>query len=379
MNVWLLGLISLFTDISSEMVYPLIPLFLTTTLGASPAVLGLIEGTVESLAALVKVFSGRFSDTWGRRKPIAVSGYIFSLLGKSTLYLAGSWVVVFLGRGFDRFGKGVRGAPRDAMIAESAAPGRLGAAFGLHRLMDTLGAIIGIVIAYLLMRQLPHDFTRIFMWSLVPAALAVLVFIPVRDTVQAPKVRSGGLLPPLKDLPIEVKRFTAISLVFAIGNSSNHFLLLRAADIGFSVQLVILAYLLYNVSYAAVSYQAGKLSDRVGRKPLLLYAYGIYAFVYLGFALVSHPSMVWLLFAAYGVYAGIFEGVEKAYLIDMNPGLGKATVLGWHQTAVGLALLPASLIAGLLWKFVDPAAPFFFAGVMALIAAVLFHRFAREV
>jgi MFS family permease len=373
-NIFLLGLISFFTDISSEMVYPLIPLFLTTQLGASPAVLGLIEGTAESLAALIKVFSGRYSDRLGRRKPLAIGGYVFSVFGKSFLAVAGSWPLVFVARGLDRIGKGVRGAPRDALIAESAAPGKLGAAFGFHRFMDTLGAVVGVLFAFFLVKTSPEHLQRVFLWSLLPAAIAVLCFIPVKDAPALNKVEVKKALPPLKELPPPVKRFFVVSLLFTLGNSSNHFLLLRAYDIGFLPASVILLYLTYNLSYTAVSYSAGQLSDKIGRKPLLLGAYLLYALVYAGFAVSSSPSAVWLLFVIYGLFAGISEGVEKALLVDIGASVGKATVIGWHGTLVGLSLLPASLVAGLLWKFVGPAAPFAFGAAMALAAAVLLAK-----
>jgi len=379
MNIWLLGLISFFTDVSSEMVYPLIPLFLTARLGASPAILGLIEGTVESLAALLKVTSGRYSDRWGRRKPLAVVGYSLSFMGKALLYLAGSWQGVFLARSLDRTGKGVRGAPRDALIAESAAPGKLGAAFGLHRLMDTLGAVLGVMLAYFLMQAAPKDYARVFLWSLVPAAFAVLCFVPVRDIAQSRVAAARAALAPLTRLPTDVKRFLVVALLFSLGNSSNHFLLLRAFTIGYLPANVILLYLVYNLSYAAISYSAGRLSDRIGRKPLLLCAYLLYALVYAGFALVTRPGAMWTLFAAYGLYAGISEGVEKALLMDLSAGLGKATTIGWHGTVVSLTLLPASLVAGLLWEFINPAAPFVFGAVMAVIAAATLFSTVREV
>lgn len=378
MNIWLLGLISFFTDVSSEMVYPLIPLFLTAKLGASPAVLGLIEGTVESIASLLKVVAGSYSDRIGRRKPLAVGGYSFSFLGKVCLYLAGSWPAVFLARGLDRVGKGVRGAPRDALIAESAEKGKLGAAFGLHRFMDTLGAVVGVTIAYYLMSTAPLQYTRVFLWSLVPAALALLCFIRVKDVSQASRQVIKQALAPISQLPLPAKRFLGVSMLFALGNSSNHFLLLRASNIGFLPARVILLYLVYNLTYAAVSYTAGRLSDRVGRKPLLFGGYILYALVYAGFAVASTPGFVWVLFAVYGLYAGISEGVEKALLVDIGAHVGKATVIGWHGTIVGLTLLPASLVAGLLWNYIGPAAPFAFGALMAVMAATLLLATVKE-
>src|SRR5574341_653328 len=291
MNIIILGLASLLTDLSTEMVYPLLPLFLTQTLGASPAVLGFIEGLAESAASLLRVFSGYASDRIGRRKPLAIAGYTASTLGKLLLYLAMAWPMVLAGRLVDRFGKGVRTAPRDALIADSSDPRRRGRAYGLHRAMDTVGASLGVVVAILLLRTVSGDFRAIFLWSLVPAALGVAVLFLARDVRSH---RSGTQAPVLQwsALPGRLRAYLLVVFLFTLGNSSNQFLLLRAQTLGATTAVVLLLYLPYNVAYAAVAYPAGRLSDRIGRRALLVFGYVLYGVVYLGFAVAR--SSVWL-------------------------------------------------------------------------------------
>jgi MFS family permease len=372
-NIILVGLTSLLTDVSSEMVYPLIPLFLTSTIGAAPTIVGLIEGIAESLASLLKVFSGYVSDRVGRRKHLAIVGYALSVGGKLLLAVAGSWGVVLAARGVDRFGKGIRTAPRDALIAESVDSARRGWAFGLHRAMDTAGAAIGVLLALYFMVQYGGEYNRVFLWSMLPAALGVTLLFWIREV--APKELAKRSPPVLRwsILPSRLKAFLVIAFMFALGNSSNTFLLLRAQNLGFTPVSVVLLYLVYNVTYALGSYPAGKLSDRVGRKPLLVAGYAVYGIVYLGFALVSGTDaswQVWTLFALYGLYSAFTEGVEKAFVADLAPADTRATALGLHATGVGIGLLPASLLAGYLWTLLGPNAPFVFGGAMALAAAV---------
>ncbi|MFA5411543.1 MAG: MFS transporter [Candidatus Omnitrophota bacterium] len=369
-NIILLGITSLLTDISSEMVYPVLPVYLVSVLGASPAILGLIEGIAESLASLLKVFSGYFSDRIKRRLPFTILGYASSTLGKFFLYLSTGWGYVLVGRIVDRFGKGIRTAPRDALIAESAKAGKKGAAFGLHRAMDTLGAAIGVTLAYLLITRFHGDFKGIFFFSLIPAGLGVLFLFLIREKSAAlkesqskPQFRWGAL-------DKRLKFFLIFTFIFTLGNSSNQFLLLRAKNLGSPLAQVILFYLAYNIIYFLVSYPAGRLSDRIGRKKLLVSGYLFYGLVYLGFALNSSLSMFWVLFAAYGIYIGFTEGVEKALIADMAPQDLRATSIGLHATLVGIGLLPASLFAGLLWKFFGPAAPFYFGGFMGITASI---------
>ena len=369
-NVIILGITSFLTDISSEMVYPLLPLYLTTRLGASPAIVGLIEGVAESLASLLKVFSGYISDRVGRRKSLAILGYASSTVGKVLLYLSTSWGWVLGGRVADRFGKGVRTAPRDALIADSTAQAQRGSAYGLHRALDTAGAAVGVAIAYTFLTAYRGDYTAVFLYSLIPAVLGVAVLLLAREragripaTPQAPSLRWSAL-------PRRLRAFLIVVLLFALGNSSNQFLLLRAQNLGFTAQTVLLLYLAYNLVYALVSYPAGRLSDRIGRKTLLVLGYLFYGLVYLGFALVQAPACLWGLFAAYGLYIAFTEGVEKALVADIAPLELRATLIGLHATFVGIGLLPASLLAGLLWNFFGAAAPFYFGGGLGLLAAL---------
>ncbi len=358
-NIVLLGLTSLLTDISSEMVYPLLPFFLTISLGASPAVLGFIEGMAESLASLLKVYSGYLSDRFRRRKEPTIVGYATSLIGKLLLYAAGTWVIALAARLIDRLGKGVRTAPRDALIAESSPPEHRGRAFGLHRAMDTAGAAIGVILAYGIISGSGGNYTTAILWSVVPAAAGVLLLMFVRETrTRTEPVRP---LPRLRwrTLPRNLRIFLGITLLFAVGNSTNTFLLLRAADVGFTPADAILFYLAYNLSYAVWSYPAGRLSDRLGRKRFLVLGYGLYAVVYAGFALLGTfaPSWLpWLLFILYGGYSACTDGVEKALITDLAPQHLKATAIGLHAFLIGIGVFPASFLAGILWTQVAPEA-----------------------
>ncbi|MDD5653263.1 MAG: MFS transporter [Candidatus Omnitrophica bacterium] len=369
-NIILLGVTSLLTDISSEMIYPILPIFLVNTLGASPAILGVIEGIAESLASLLKVFSGYFSDKFKRRKPFTIFGYASSTLGKFFLFIAYNWHAVLVGRIVDRFGKGVRTAPRDALIADSAAAGKRGAAFGLHRAMDTLGAVIGVAFAYYLVTVSPGDLRKVFLFSLIPAFFGVLFLFLVKEKAAAPAAAGKKIEFKWKALDKRLKLFLIFTFIFTLGNSSNAFLLLRAQKSGSSTAQVILLYLVYNLVYFGVIYPASKLSDKIGRKKLLSLGYLFYGLVYLGFALNQSNDMFWFLFGAYGLYIAFTEGVEKALIADMAPADLRATAIGLHATLVGIGLLPASLFAGLLWKFFGASAPFYFGGFMGILASI---------
>ena len=370
-NIIILGITSLLTDISSEMVYPLLPVYLVSVLGASPAILGFIEGIAESLASLLKVFSGYFSDKIKLRKPFTIFGYAGSVFGKLLLYLSTSWGYVLFARIVDRFGKGVRTAPRDALIADSAKEGKKGAAFGLHRAMDTLGAAIGVVAAYLLIIKFKDNFKSIFLLSLVPAVLGVLFLFFVREKkAQGQGTQREKLRFEWKALDKKLKLFLIFTFIFTLGNSSNQFLLLRAKTSGNPLPLVILFYLVYNIIYSLASYPAGWFSDKIGRKKILVLGYFFYGLVYLGFGRNNSTAMFWALFAVYGLYMGFTEGVEKALVADIAPANLRATAIGLHATLVGIGLLPASLLAGLLWKYLGPSAPFYFGGFMGIVSSI---------
>ncbi len=383
----LVSLTSLLTDVSTEMVYPVLPLFLVMQLGAAPWIVGLIEGIGESLASLVKLGSGYWSDRLSRRKPLAVGGYAGSTAGKVALYLAFAWPMVLVGRVVDRIGKGVRTAPRDALIAESVDRKFLGRAFGFHRTMDTIGATIGVLLAYLVyvfwinrhggaaaaVDGSGVDYRPLFLISLIPAALGVLMLLGVREAPPSLKRKEAQPFPlrpsAFRALPVRLKLFLAVTFVFALGNSSNQFLFLRANSVGHPQETVILLYLVYNITYALGAYPAGFLSDRIGRKRLLVAGYAVYGLTYVGFALLPQPWMAWGLFAVYGLYIAMTEGVEKALVAELSPKDAKATVLGLHAAAVGIGLFPASLLAGGLWGWLGAPAPFWLGGGLGLLAA----------
>ena len=370
-NVIILGIVSFLTDISTEMVYPLVPLYLVTKLGVSPALVGIIEGVAESTASLLRVFSGYISDLTGRRKPLAILGYGSSTIGKIFLYLShSSWGMVFAGRWIDRFGKGIRTAPRDALIADSTESTKRGRAFGLHRTMDTLGAAVGVILAYYFFTRFSGDYSRVFLYSLIPAFFGVGVLFFAKESKKAKISNSSKPVLKWSLLDRRLKGFLIVILIFTLGNSSNQFLLLRAKNLGFNDATVLLLYLAYNLVYMVFAYPAGRLSDRIGRKRLIVIGYIFYGLVYLGFAIVSKSSYLWLLFGLYGIYIGLTEGIQKALISDIAPVETRATLIGLHATLEGIGLLPASSIAGLLWNTMGASAPFYFGGFMGIIAAL---------
>lgn len=375
-NVIILGMTSFLTDVSTEMVYPLLPLYLTSArIGASPAIVGLIEGIAESLASLIRVFSGAWSDRLQQRKPIAILGYTLSTIGKVFLYLSNTWHLVLAGRLGDRFGKGIRTAPRDALIADSTPPDKRGNAYGLHRALDSAGASLGVILAYILFISLNDGFSHVFLLSLIPAFLGVSVLFLVREKI-APRKENAvkeawwrNLGTRWRALDRRLKFFLVIIFIFALGNSSNQFLLLRAKSLGSDDATAILLYLVFNLVYTIVSWPAGRLSDKIGRKTLLVLGYFTYGIVYVGFALTTQTSL-WLLFAVYGIYIAFTEGVEKAFVSEIAPQDLRATLIGLHATFTGIGLLPASIFAGFLWDVFGAQAPFFFGGGMGALAAV---------
>ncbi|MBI3977647.1 MAG: MFS transporter [Chloroflexi bacterium] len=370
-NVWLLGVVSLLTDVSSEMVYPILPLFLTVTLGAPAAVVGLIEGIAESTASLLKVGSGWYSDRIARRRGLVWVGYGLSALAKPLLALAGAWPVVLLARFVDRTGKGIRTSPRDALIADSTPDTQRGLAFGLHRALDTTGAIVGPLLALAVLGLAGADYRLVFLLALVPAALGFVTIALVREPPRQVASRRGEQGPSLFQLSPGFRAFLLVSVVFALGNSSDAFLILRAQNLGLTPALVILAYVVFNAAYALASLPAGHRSDVHGRRNVVAAGFLVFAGVYGGFALATGPAAIWLLFAFYGLYMGLTDGVGKAYVVDLVQSHQRGTALGLYYTATGLAALVASLVAGVLWDLVGPFAPFALGATTALAAAAL--------
>ncbi len=388
-NVFFLGMVSLLTDVSSEMIFTLVPLFLRNVLRAPFIAIGLIGGLSESVDAIFRIFSGWLSDKVGKRKPLAVLGYSISTIAKPFMYLASSWGAVLGVRFSDRVGKGIRTSSRDALIADSVSAGERGKGFGLHRAMDTFGAVLGLAIAAIIIYLVQGGGLELsldtYQWlvliGVVPAVLAVLallVFVQERGKPSPSDIspqlgfkRAGGF-------DTRFKLFLAIMAVFTLGNSSDFFVILRAQDLEAPLIHVVLMLVLFNATYVAVALPAGILSDRLGRRRVITLGWFVYALVYLGFALASEVWQVWLLFAGYGIYYGIVEGVARAFVADLVSEGKRGTAYGLYHGVVGLTLLPASLIAGWLWQAYSPAVPFFFGAALAFLAMVGIMGVIRE-
>jgi MFS family permease len=344
-----LGLVSLLTDVSSEMIYPLLPAFLTGTLRAGPAFLGVVEGLAEALAAFVKLYSGRLSDRLSRRKPLVVAGYSLSSLVRPLVALAGAPAHVLVIRLLDRIGKGVRGAPRDALIAEVTAPEERGRAFGFQRAMDHAGAALGPVLAsaVLLVTGEPR---AAFALAALPAALAVLTL--VRGVHEQPRRLGDTPREAAPRAPLEpaLARYLAALTLFTLGNSSDAFLLLRAQQAGIPLALVPLLWSLHHVVKAGAGTWGGTLSDRVGRRPTILLGWSLYAIAYAGFATAEAPLAFPVLFMVYGLFHATTEGAERALVADLATPTSRGHAFGLFHAVTGAALLPASLLTGLLWQ-----------------------------
>lgn len=385
-NIWVMTATSLLTDISSEMLVYLIPLFLSNVLGVRTAVIGLIDGIAETTASLTKIYSGALSDKLGKRKWLAVAGYALSTVAKPFLYFANAWGWVLSVRFVDRLGKGIRTAPRDALVAASADGNQRGLAFGLHRAGDTLGAFLGIGIAAIVIwltqagsvTLTAATFRTVVLLSIIPAVLGVIILaVGARDVGVAGK-GSGATRFIWKGLDGRFKVFLLIVVLFTLGNSSDSFIVLRAQERGLSVLQVMGMLMTFTAIYALFSSPLGALSDRVGRRKLIIGGWIAYGLVYLGFALAQGGWQVWMFFGLYGIYYAATEGVAKALVADLVPEAQRGTAYGLFNAAIGLTALPASVIAGLLWQGIGAwsglgaSAPFFFGAVMALLAGTLF-------
>ena len=346
-NVFFAGLVSFFMDISSEMIYPLVPLFLTNVLGVNKSLIGLIEGGAESTASLLKVFSGWFSDRMGNRKYLMALGYGISTLSRPIMATATFWQQVLAARFTDRIGKGIRTAPRDAIIVESSRATHLAKAFSFHRSMDTMGAIVGPGLAFLLFGLFRHDYRTVFWLSMIPAGIAVLVifmFIEEKRQKVIPRMERPKMT--LSHFDWKAKFFIAIVTLFALGNSSDVFLILRAQQNGIPTVMIPVVYLVFNLVYSGSAIPAGIAADRFGREKVIFLGFVLFAFLYYGFAVSRSAGAIWALFALYGLFMGLTEGIQKAFLATIIPSDFKATAFGVYSSAVGLAMFPASLIAG---------------------------------
>jgi MFS family permease len=396
-NVFAISLVSLLNDVSSEIIYPLLPFFLNNTLGVSPRVLGSIEGTAESISSLLKLFAGHFSDRFGKRKVFVVFGYMLSSFARPLLGFATGWHQVMAIRLTDRVGKGIRTAPRDAMIADTVAAKERGLAFGFHRAMDHTGAVIGPLFGYLLVLLFAAhrdaltatDFTRLFLLASIPSLGAVLVVLflvresnrPKPTTVPEPDNIETIPAPPLRlslrGFDGNFKGFLVIIALFTLSNSSDFFLLLRAQDAGVSVLNTTLLWAALHASKVLSSIFGGDLSDRLGRKRLIISGWILYAAVYAGFAFVSNPLSAWILFLIYGIYFGFAEGAEKALVADLVRPEQRGTAYGLYNLAFGITVLPASLLMGALWDWRGPKTAFLVSAALGSTAAVLLLIFVR--
>jgi len=383
-NIWAVSLTSFFMDISSEMVINILPLFLVNVLGVKTNIVGLIEGVAEATSSLVKLFSGWLSDRLHSRKWLAVVGYGLSAISKPFFLVANTWETVAVVRWLDRVGKGIRTAPRDALVADSIAEKDRGLAFGFHRAADTAGALVGILIAAGLIwfaqansQYLSENTFHIVVWvSLLPAFLAVLTLafgakeVPIAGKRDLPKFMFRSLGRPFKV-------FMVIAGIFTLGNSSDAFLILRAQTSGMSVVLILVMMAVFNLIYSLISTPAGRLSDRIGRRRMIIAGWLVYAIIYFGFALAQGSWQIFALYITYGFYYGLTYGTINALLADLVPAELRGTAYGTYNAMVGIIAFPASLIAGILWQGMGSwnglgqSAPFIFGGSMALLAVIL--------
>jgi len=381
-----IGLVSLLNDASSEIIYPLLPVFLAGSLGASARVIGTIEGLAESISSLLKLFAGYLSDRMAKRKLLVVAGYSLASIARPLLAFAHSWSQVLAIRLTDRVGKGIRTAPRDAMIADTVSVEQRGLAFGFHRAMDHGGAVIGPLIGYVLVlifvanasSPTASEFSRIFLAASVPALIAVMVaifFMRESPVHAAPESQVTKL--SLRGFDSNFKRFLLVLALFTLSNSSDSFLILRAMDSGVSVAMVPLLWAAHHGSKVLSSLLGGDLSDRLGRKRLIVSGWVLYAAVYAGFAFATNTASLWILFLIYGIYFGLAEGAEKALVADLVRPEQRGTAYGLYNLAFGVTVFPASFLMGMIWDWKGPAVAFLVSAVMGATAAVLLLIFVR--
>ncbi|HMW81651.1 MFS transporter [Accumulibacter sp.] len=371
-TVWLLGLVSLFNDATSELIYPLVPIYLASVLMAGPRALGIIEGICEATSSILKLVSGILSDRRRSSKPWVVGGYALAAIARPLLAFAASWPVVLALRFADRVGKGLRSSPRDALLARSVKPGERGLAFGFHRAMDNAGAVVGpLLAAGLLAAEVP--LRTIFLWTALGGALTVALALAIREPVDSDPAPPATDAWKLRQLPIPFKRYLVVLALFTLGNSSNMFLLLRARELGLAEYQVPLLWALVSLSAALFSTPLSALSDKLGRNRLIVAGWGVYGAFYILLGLNREALLLWPLFAFYGLFMAATEGAEKALAADLVDRQTLGTAYGWFNLTTGLTLLPASIIFGELWQAVDPLAAFVFSAACAGSAALLLH------
>jgi len=374
LQVYILGFVSFFNDVASEMLYPILPIFLTQVLHAPVFVVGIIDGVAEGTSSILKTVFGYLSDKLQKRKIFVVAGYGASAISKIIIALASTWPVVFLGRFIDRLGKGVRTSSRDALLLENTNKHNKGLIFGVHRSFDSAGAFVGPIIALILLQLFNNDLHKILYITALPSFIGLLFFFFVKDTkrkLATSKIKISQLL-NFKNISSQFRIFLITMAIFSLGNSADSFLILRSKQIGLSLSLVIIVYIIYNLIYTLLSTPAGILADKLGAKKIFLLGLFIYIGVYLGFAFNTNPHFVWILFAIYGAYIALTDGVSKALIGTYIKNNEAGTYYGVSQTITSIMTLLASIIGGFLWTLISPQATFIFAAVCAIIASIIF-------
>ena len=375
-NVVSLGIVSLFNDAASEIIYPLLPAFLSSVLGAGAFVLGVIEGIAETTASILKFFSGYISDRIRKKKGLVVAGYSLAVFGRPLTGIATSWIHVLLIRFFDRVGKGIRTSPRDALIADSTYPEVRGFAYGFHRAMDHLGAVLGPLFAVWMILGFGMDLRHLFLLAFIPGILAllILIFFVEEKAGESIKKTSWRLGP----VSMNFRLYLLSLILFTLGNSSDAFLLLKAQNTGIKIAFLPLIWVFLHLVKVLTSVPGGLLSDRIGRRRVIIAGWMVYALIYLGFGLSSKNWHIWALFALYGIYFGLTEGVEKAFVADLAKKEERGTAFGLYHLAVGLSALPGSAIFGFIWQRFGELHAFLFGAVLAFLASFTLFAFVKE-
>lgn len=373
-NVLVLGLVSFFNDLSAEMIYPIIPIFLTSVLKTSMPVVGIIEGLAEATASIGKYVFGALSDYLQKRKIFVTVGYSFGAISKLLIGLATGWQTVLFARFIDRAGKGLRTAPRDSILLENTTPLNRGFIFGFHRSLDSLGAVFGPIAGLLLLYLMKENMRLVFFMAFIPSAVAVIILIlSVKEKpVAADKEKKHFVKIDFRSLNPQLKLFLLVSFIFSLGNSSDAFLILRAKDLGLTTIMVTLTYVLYNVFQASFAIPAGKLADRIGAKKVFAFGLAIFSFVYFMFGFIKNPAFVWIIFPIYGLYIAFTDGVAKAYVSEFIEKKESGSYFGMHQTLMAVGAFMASSIGGVLWSRIGPSSTFYYGSIMAGLALTVF-------
>lgn len=368
-----LGFVSLFTDLSSNMIVPILPLYLTSVLHVQVGSIGIIEGIAESTASILKLFSGWLTDRVGKYKLLMMVGYGLSNLTKPLFALSASWEQVLLIRFSDRIGKGIRTSPRDVLVADSTTKEERGKAFGFRRAMDAFGAALGPLVAFSVLAMYANNYRLVFWLSVIPGLIAVGLIICFLKEKKHHDTRKQSKPPQIgfSNLNRRFIWFSLISTLFTVGNFSDAFLALRAQDAGMLPAFIPLAFFTFNMSSSIFSMPIGMLSDRIGRRPVLISGFIIFALIYYGFGIAKNVGWIWVLFVLYGLYYAFTEGIQKAYIADIVPEGQRGTAMGTYNALTGLAALPASIIAGFLWQTFGPVVAFSTSSIIAILAALL--------